>query len=1027
MRRVIVLISIAAGLFASGTGAKEPDLSDHRLPAPRILYQGYLDSPRDSGSSAPARAPAAVADTFILGTYTFNGPGGPDPQGWTGLEYSEDLVTALFFHVADSTELNGGSYGDLNVLKGDRSLWCGAMPDSSGDLCGYQLLPGYGNSWQQYFTSIAFPRTGDVEISFMAYYDSEPGEDFTYLQYWHAMGYWETLDDYDWIRSGSPVKRHSYTIPDSVLPDSVRVRFYFRSDGAWSDEDGLWDTDGAIVIDSLVVSDGGGIIDFQDFEEESPGAHATADGHWVTSTPETRGNFSGLFPGTAVLQEDGCTSDLTALWGFFNGSTDDYSCGGHPGQAVVPLGVPGSYNRLDFVSNEIRSPYLDWNHDMNGGPIPASAEQALLEFDVYRDLGVNSLVFYRWHVRSFKNGCAGEWVDDRYVYYGDRKDWFRHRVQIGQYVDPQADSIQVALGVADMCAYWCGYYGDGSCHSHAPLFDNVRIVRVNTAGPAWDVPENRYVYRFQDNFAADGSITGTVPIDGPRNLSSGNVTDEARLYVTSPAGIDRHFPGDILTGPAVYCHVKDVSPEKSGEVISGDPARYHWISTAGGWTTLQCYGTNQGQSGPDFIIDLNDNLFEPGDTIWYYFSARDVNGITTYWSDANGATTDEEEARANPMEVTCLPANAVNGATDILYVDGFDGFGAQPCFEAAFDMLGITPDRFDMTDPAFNTLSGPGGRVIDVPAQIGSVYRTIIWNTGYLRYAGIHDGIPTSPNTLSSDDFGLLYEFLDGNPDRPGVYLSGDNLASWWLTRTGAGAVNLRDRYMNFNVMNGDHTDAGEAVSPLVIGIPGSCFDRGPEGLDQLLAFGGGCSGVNDFDVLEPEGNSQAAMVYIGDDSHVAVLTQFTPNSAGDFARCVLSGFSFHTIRDIGAGTGQAAARHLQAILNWMEYGLGDPTAASGAAPLRDMLLQNYPNPFNPVTTIRYSIRERGRVYLAIYRITGELVVVLVDEHQTPLQGGYAVQWDGHNATGESVATGIYLYVLTCGNFSQTKKMLLLK
>ena len=121
-------------------------------------------------------------------------------------------------------------------------------------------------------------------------------------------------------------------------------------------------------------------------------------------------------------------------------------------------------------------------------------------------------------------------------------------------------------------------------------------------------------------------------------------------------------------------------------------------------------------------------------------------------------------------------------------------------------MLGITPDRYDVLDPLNTPASGPGLRVVDVVQQLASVYKTIIWNTGYFGRAGIHDGIASNAYRPSSDDFGMLFEFLDQSPDRPGVYLSGDNIASWWASRTGTGAVNMRNTYMNFNVVSNAHT-----------------------------------------------------------------------------------------------------------------------------------------------------------------------------------------------------------------------------
>jgi hypothetical protein len=92
-------------------------------------------------------------------------------------------------------------------------------------------------------------------------------------------------------------------------------------------------------------------------------------------------------------------------------------------------------------------------------------------------------------------------------------------------------------------------------------------------------------------------------------------------------------------------------------------------------------------------------------------------------------------------------------------------------------------------------------------------------------------------------------------------------------------------------------------------------------------------------------------------------------------------------------------------------------------------LHQNYPNPFNPETTIRFDIpalnQKTVKVKLAIYNITGQLVRVLVDEERSP--GAYEMRWDGNNEFGSRVATGMYFYRITAGDFSDTKKMLLLR
>jgi PKD repeat protein len=93
--------------------------------------------------------------------------------------------------------------------------------------------------------------------------------------------------------------------------------------------------------------------------------------------------------------------------------------------------------------------------------------------------------------------------------------------------------------------------------------------------------------------------------------------------------------------------------------------------------------------------------------------------------------------------------------------------------------------------------------------------------------------------------------------------------------------------------------------------------------------------------------------------------------------------------------------------------------------PEKIKLHQNYPNPFNPSTTIRYELPERSNVTIKIYNLLGKEIVELVNEFQ---QAGFKIiNWDGKDETGYPVNSGMYLYTIKSNNFSQTKKMLVIK
>ena len=88
-------------------------------------------------------------------------------------------------------------------------------------------------------------------------------------------------------------------------------------------------------------------------------------------------------------------------------------------------------------------------------------------------------------------------------------------------------------------------------------------------------------------------------------------------------------------------------------------------------------------------------------------------------------------------------------------------------------------------------------------------------------------------------------------------------------------------------------------------------------------------------------------------------------------------------------------------------------------------LSQNHPNPFNPSTIILYALPQGAHVNLVIYNVLGQKVKTLVDDFQTA--GFQSVEWDGTNDNGSVTSSGIYFYKLVAGDFTQTKKMVMLK
>jgi len=97
-----------------------------------------------------------------------------------------------------------------------------------------------------------------------------------------------------------------------------------------------------------------------------------------------------------------------------------------------------------------------------------------------------------------------------------------------------------------------------------------------------------------------------------------------------------------------------------------------------------------------------------------------------------------------------------------------------------------------------------------------------------------------------------------------------------------------------------------------------------------------------------------------------------------------------------------------------------------GETPDGFALNQNYPNPFNPTTNISFILPNAADVKLTIYNNLGEEVAVLINNENRP-PGTYQVQWDGLDASGQLVASGLYVYKLQTADYSRSKMMQLIK
>jgi hypothetical protein len=1005
---------------------------------------------------------AAAATTTVLAWYQFDGPTGlPTKQGWTEHDMTEQLAT--YFHVAGSV----AGCDPIVPIAGTKLMWCGQWPTSADPWCAWASLPGYGNYWDQ-----SLEAQNVSTLSYSIAWETEAGYDFAYLEWWKPQSYptWmqdATVNGGQGSYTGSGSRVENVTSPYG----STKVRIHFVSDGAWSDEDGLWPTaEGAVKVDGLSIN--GGAV--EDWEDEACNATQSTDGTWVAKVLPGFGLYAALHHGSTVVQEDPCFKVRSYLWGFFDDPTiTNYAWGGWPLQGAMPYGP--DENGL-YLDNEIWSPWI---------PISGAGTSFLLQFLTYRDLPLDNLQFYVWSARTRSaGGCPTTWRDNNFVYWGGQKDWFRQIIEIGPYVNAGDDEIQIALGAVDMYGTWAPGYEVP--HSHAPLFDQVRLVRVGVVGPQWAV---RDIDLWQDNFPEEGGIgpgsfarcdmAQDILSNTKKNILPG---DSLKVTVTDPVGL----ADDATDGrprKAVYAFVRVTdrfgtpiagkngvaiqSPDNKAyatdplagslrwPLVTGlaptgwDAYRFDYAATSSGSRVKDGFccdlmDLGSGPTGPHYKhsnenVAANTGIFAPGDVIHYILAAKNTANEWSYmYRTYNGQgnwvrTSDLNEALASPMEWSVLPdaGRQPGDLGDILLVDDADDRGgpAQLFFDWAFKYLGLENrvDRFDVLGPSSGVGNSLASRVKNIQNQIigdpSEIYQLVLWNCSDLSTALMGDGGSANGGSSNekSNDFGLCNSFLTNHPNNPGWAYWGDNVVVDWLNLTGLGAVNVKSIYMNHALVNGDQQTITGIISPRVFPVALS-----PWVPETFYAFGG-CPTINRFDAVNPTGPSSAVSHRYNNQANApAAVYQATANSAGSTARFHLAGFAYNFIRDDENEGPLDRVNYLKYTLWWFQNVLPTPLGIDPVA-LANHLEDNYPNPFNPTTTIKYSIASAGHVSLKIYNAAGQLVRTLVNEEQAPRAEGFAVTWDGTSNHGQPVASGVYFYKLATEGFSQTKKMAVLK
>ena len=263
----------------------------------------------------------------------------------------------------------------------------------------------------------------------------------------------------------------------------------------------------------------------------------------------------------------------------------------------------------------------------------------------------------------------------------------------------------------------------------------------------------------------------------------------------------------------------------------------------------------------------------------------------------------------------------------------------------------------------------------------------------------------------------------------PTCFQGGDVLLSVTFQARAAGTAELSLHNVDIRLFFDQETDIGIHALEIVVE---SDYDLNGDGQVNILDL-----------VLVSQNFGQAhPQADVNDDGTVNIfdLTIIAQQLGGATTPLAPSGFALKTLGintttiqewiDMAHAADDGSPVFRQGIANLNRLRTALQAVFLSALPDKTVLLANYPNPFNPETWIPYHLAHAADVTLTIYDLQG-IVVRQLDLGYQP--AGYytdrtrAAYWDGHNGSGESVASGIYFYQLQADSFYAMRKMLILK
>jgi hypothetical protein len=1028
------------------------------------------------GDDAQPVARKALEDTIWIADWNFDSGTTCTSTGW--VKYDSRIINdgSNYWAVNNSFGGTGGIVNKAAVLSRHNLCWAGDGYGANWDYSIILKYKGTGSTLNFNFLSDSEPGFDFVTVEADSAGASEARVNYSVNPQGTPEEFRTVLFSMDGLVNNGisgPISLPDFTVPATTHEAYIR----FESDGGFDDEDGFYPSfwQAGLIVDNIAIT--GGALNYSENFEGALNANVTLTNS-AAATPF--GQWARTF--LHITDNDKCTENTTCGWlgtdplriAFFS----DMAFG--PGSAVIR-------NWLDDI---YVSPWVDLTGTpTTQGTVlqfRRFAGNRFAQGPIVQGWRVRAKVRQN-NTDTTAPGdsidCISPWGHASQFNSLTNFQWLTNIFDATTNFDPTATEIQFSFRNGD----WQFIAGVGPPATlnpgPGPYVDRVAIGRRVLTGPVFNIGIDTRT-QAQDCFP---TVLNAITPGEHHSPAATDIFGTCAFSEGTELGINTPGSPNLITGDSIVCDnivdarglggvnlVKWYAAIVSGPHAGKAPAPY----TVGGNGFFEVQPDSSRNSSGNVVsgrwfVDLDDTYFRGGDQVKYFWWAGDAGGgrasfplgLTALPASVAAA----EAATVTPgglMEVNYLPtinwsaaylariAADPNGDLDptpaelaassqkncILYYQHVTANrrstdANKTSFMYALDRLGYRThyDVYDVQGYG-NTNNQLGGRATE--AQCAR-YALIIEDDGRSNL------VPNIPNGTIRDtdkvNQALWYRNWLGQQPKP------QGISTFWLIgettvfEKSTNALFTTDMGLS-NIAN----DQGLTVNPNVSGQASFTFTNGNVAsfAGDQFALNGGCPSTRAYDVATAGGTAVLTHRYVFGTASGNGAVIMNKNTTLNW-NTVWMGFGYFDIRDpypVPAGPAPAplterpdirlARKILTAALPVNCFHAPNPvdngTDPEVDAPAVTRLHQNVPNPFNPTTKIEFDLARDGNVKLQVFDVAGHLVNTLQD---AKMSRGFkqSVTWNGLDAKGTRVPSGVYFYQLVTEDYTATKKMVMLK